>query len=208
MRTLMLIALLAIFQLPLFAQDFLSTQGSTLPGTVVLNDGNRVTGKVSYSFAAVFVQSEGSPTATYKASEVSGFVLENGGGEFISVASGKKGRFAFYEVASSKSARMMLLLNANSIDKRGKEKDENGIKIQTRYYLYATDEKQLIEADLKEIAEFMKTRCEGISTAISEYKDKTYHYGPMAGKDEIRNKLLRIADDYSNNRCKYIPRDY
>lgn len=207
MRPLFASIFIAFFS-QLSAQDFLSTQGTTLPGTVTLVDGKTVTGKVSYGYASVSVQPDASPVSSYAASEASGFVLENGGGEFISVASGKKGRSAFYEVASSKNSRLMLLVNANSIDKRGKEKDENGIKIPTRYYLYATDEKLLVDADLKDIAEFMKSRCQGISTAITEYKDKNYHYGPLASKDEIKRKLLRIADDYNNHRCTYTPRDY
>jgi hypothetical protein len=189
------------------AQDYLSTQGSTLPGTVTLSDGKTVTGKVSYSVSSVSIQPEASPVITYPAADVTGFVLENGG-EFLSIASGKKARFAFYETASNKNPKLMLVKNATSIDERGKEKDQYGIKIVTRYYFYSANEKQLLNADLKEISEFLKTRCEGITKAITEYKDKSYHYGAMANDEEKMRKYLRIIDDYTNNRCTYIPKDY
>ncbi|MBT1703510.1 hypothetical protein [Chryseosolibacter indicus] len=208
MKTLFLALLLSNVLFQLSAQDYLSTQGTTLPGTVYLTDGKTVSGKVSYNSSTVFIQPEGSQVVSYSAAEVTGFGLQNGGGEFLSIASGKKGRYAFYETVSSKNPKFMLVSNANSIDKRGKEKDENGIKIVTRYYFYASDEKQLVDADLKDVADFLKTRCEGISTAITEYKDKNYHYGPLASKDEIKRKLLRIVDDYVNNRCTYVPKDY
>ncbi len=204
-----LFTLLFVFAtLQLQAQDFLSAQGPTLPGTISLNDGKTVTGKVSYSYTTVFVQEENSRVVSYPAADVSGFTLQEGGGEFISIAHGKKNKHTFFEIVSAKNSKLMQLCNATSIDRHGKTKDENGIKITRLYNFYSADEKQLIDADLKEISAFLKTRCEGISSAITEYKDKAYHFGMMATEEEKKGKYLRIVDDYVNNKCTYIPRDY
>src|SRR5687768_2135727 len=103
MRILFLASFIVLAVAPVFAQDYLSTQGATLPGTITLKDGKTVTGKVSYGPGGVSVQPEASPVVNYKAEEVVGFVLENGGGEFISIASGKKMRSSFYEIVAYKN---------------------------------------------------------------------------------------------------------
>lgn len=208
MRILLVVCVLACMIPPVLAQDYLSTQGATLPGTVTLKDGKTITGKVSYSYGGVSVQAEASPVVTYKAEEVKEFVLDNGGGEFISIASGKKMRSAFYEIIAYKNGKLMFLSNVTKIEDRGKEKDQFGHEITVTNYLYSPEDKQLLNADLKEISAFLSSRCKGIATAITEYKDKAYHYGALANEEERTRKLMRIADDYNNDRCTYIPKDY
>ena len=201
---------LAVFLLLILAQLHLAAQEpATMLGTISLKNGQTATGRVSYNFYYVFVYSEASfkPTS-YPAADVIEFTLHQGGGTFVSIPSGKKGKYNFYEIESPRSPLCMLVSNAKSIENRGVDKDEHGIKVKTDYFLFAPGEDLLIDANMKDIPEFLKTRCEGIATAITEYKAKAYHYGPLATKDEIKRKLIKIVDDYTNNRCVFVPRDY
>lgn len=202
-----LVALLTIAQLSV-AQDVLApiNTRSTLPGIINIREGQSITGSLAYYGAKVYLYPEGQRAVSYEAEHIQGFTLQNGGGEFISVVAGKKGKSKFYEIVA-KSTKLYLITPASTIDERNKPKDPNPLKDNTKYSLYSPEDRTIISSSFDELSAYMLTRCDGISKAI-EAKSKNYHYGLMADDAKIRSVFQRIMDDYSAGRCTYVPRDY
>lgn len=178
-----------------------------MPGSVFVSPTETVTGNVSYNATRVFVQPPNSRVVTYMAADVLGFSLENGGGEFISVPVGNKGKSLFHEALSPVTNKMRLVVLATNIDRRNGN-NLSGVKDKPNYLFYSEPEKKIVASNIKEAAEYVKEKCKGIYTAVTVYKDKMYVIGLMDSEEIKKAKHLKLVDDYANDRCEYRPRDY